>query len=321
MMAHARTPQSTAMVKVLIVIMFMAVYFKPGSAQNLARSCGPTGAEPCTASQGPLSDDEASRAIDGDSGSFSQSTSDDDTTNAWWRVDFGRQVQVGRLKVYNRVESPVCCGWRLEGFSVFVGNTGDDPLSNSPCATNQPAPDLAADVVCNTTLQGQYLFIRKGDLSKSLGPNGGIDRYMNLCEVQVFPPPRPNLARMCGKDGKQACKAVQSSNNMINTFSVASNAIDGAISQNDLSTCSQTSLDQQDYSPWWRVDFGRQVQVTGLQVYSSAEGPDALDGFNVYVGNNEVLYSPTGPGPVLLNTPCEIDQHAQEAPIVVGVST
>jgi hypothetical protein len=310
--------------KVMLLIMFMAVYFKPGSAQNLARSCGPTGAGPCTATQGPGSDDEASKAIDGNLDSFTQSFSDD-TTNAWWRVDFGRQVQVGRLKVYNRVLDADCCGWRLEGFSVFVGNTADNPLSNSPCATDQPAPDPAADVVCNTTLQGQYLFIRKGDVSKFLRPNGEIDLYMNLCEVEVFPPPvtpRPNLARMCGKDGKQACKAVQSSNNMINTFSVASNAIDGVISQNDLSTCSQTSLDQQDYSPWWRVDFGRQVQVTGLQVYSSAEGPDALDGFNVYVGNNEVLYSPTGPGPVLLNTPCEIDQHAPTAPFfVVGVST
>ena len=231
--------------------------------------------------------------------------SDDDTKpNPWWRVDFGRQVQVGGLKVYTRSSGG------LEGLSVFVGNNRDDPQSNSPCATNQPAPDLAADVVCNTTRQGQYLFIRT------------IGRTLTLCEVQVFPPPRPNLARMCGKDGKQACKAVQSSNNMINTFSLASNAIDGVISQNDLSTCSQTSLDQQDYSPWWRVDFGRQVQVTGLQVYSSAEGPDALDGFNVYVGNNEVLYSPTGPGPVLLNTPCEIDQHAPTAPFfVVGVST
>jgi hypothetical protein len=249
-MANARTPQSTAVGKVMIVIIFMAVYFKPGaSAQNLARSCGTTGAGPCTATQGPISDDEASRAIDGDLGSFSQATSDDThTTNAWWRVDFGRQVQVGRLKVYNRVESSECCGWRLEGFSVFVGNTGDNPLSNLPCATNQPAPDPAADVVCSTTLQGQYLFIRKGD---PLGLNGGIDRYMNLCEVQVFPPEvhRPNLARMCGQDGKQACKAVQSSNNIINTFSVASKAIDGVISQNDLSTCSQTSLDQQDYSP------------------------------------------------------------------------
>jgi len=304
-----------AVANVMIVIMFMAVYFKPGSEQNLARSCGPTGvaAGPCTAAQSNQSfttlpsEIPASQAIDGSPETCSMTTADhQNMPNPWWRVDFGRQVQVGGLKVQFRNGGP--------GFSVFVGNYRDNPLSNSPCATNQPVTRPEVDVVCNTTLQGQYLFIRKDIVP------GRDDLTLELCEVQVFPPPPLNLARMCGKDGKQACKAVQSSNDTINKFSVASNAIDGVISKN-LSTCSQTSLDQQDYSPWWRVDFGRQVQVTGLQVYSSGEGPNALNGFNVYVGNNEVLYSPTGPGPVLLNTPCEIDLNASTAPVSVGATT
>jgi hypothetical protein len=320
-MAHATRPTKlTAMgaaAKVMIVIVFTAVYFKSGSAQNLARSCGPTGAGtgagPCTAAQSNHSfaaiaaarfEGPAPRAIDGDTTTCSSTTADDrNKPEPWWRVDFGRQVQVGGLKVQFFSS--------MLGFSVFVGNYRDDPQSNSPCATDQPAPRPAVDVVCNTTLQGQYLFIRKSSQD---------ELTLQLCEVQVFPPPPPNLARMCGKDGKQACKAVQSSNNTINKFSVASNANDGVISQNNLSTCSQTSLNQQDYSPWWRVDFGRQVQVTGLQVYS-AEGPNALNGFDVYVGSNEVLYSPTGPGPVLLNTPCEIDQNASTSPVSVGATT
>ena len=307
-MVYARGPPKTAMgaaAKVMIVIMVMAVYFKPGSAKNLARLCGSAGDKPCAAAQSnQVLGIPASEAIDGNTNTCTNTAPDNENLNPWWRVDFEQQVQIGGLKVdYNPGDSFV--------FSVFVGNYRDNPLSNSPCATNQPAHMLPADVVCNTTLQGQYLFI--------VGSGGG--RPLTLCEVQVFPPAPPNLARMCGKDGKQACKAAQSSNDKINQFSVASNAIDGVISQNNLSTCSQTSLDQHDYSPWWRVDFGRQVQVTGLQVYSSAEGPNALNGFNVHVGNNEVLYSPTGPGPVLLNTPCEIDQNASTAPVSVGATT
>jgi hypothetical protein len=149
--------------------------------ENLARSCGQLGNGPCTVSQS-TSSYGAELAVDGNvtstlaGGSCSQ-TSENSGPSPWWMVDFGRQVQITGLRVYNRGD---CCQDSLEGFDVYVGDSNDsDQLhKNTACATNQAAPTYSpyyADVSCLSSIKGRYLYIRLN----------GAKNVLALCEVQV----------------------------------------------------------------------------------------------------------------------------------------
>jgi hypothetical protein len=83
-------------------------------------------------------------------------------------VDFGREVKVTGLLVYNRADNLE----RLQGFSVV------DVLDNTACAVNQSAPlscPYKGNVTCDTPVSGQYLYIFLE----------GTIRVLTLCEVQV----------------------------------------------------------------------------------------------------------------------------------------
>ena len=153
---------------------------------NLARSCGENKDDACIATQSSTEQSgEASRAVDGDingqfeAGSVTHTAGD---ANPWWRLDFGRQVQVSALKVYGRRD---CCADRLQGFDVYVGDNATQPNANEACATNQDQPptpsidtetNMYSDVSCDTALKGRYLWIQKP---------GAAGSILSLAEVQV----------------------------------------------------------------------------------------------------------------------------------------
>jgi len=134
----------------------------------------------------------SNRAVDGNKangwgqGSCTHTTT---MTNPWWQVDLQQTASVTKVKVTNRA---YCCGSRLDGFKVRVGNSaaegntatakwdavqqnavcespGDPPVSSVP----QGAVDYA--VVCAAPITGRYVQIVIPGNSKTL----------TLCEVEV----------------------------------------------------------------------------------------------------------------------------------------
>jgi putative membrane-bound dehydrogenase-like protein len=75
---------------------------------------------------------EASRAIDGNKdGSFAaggQSHTAENTNNAWWEVDLGKEVPVESIVIWNRSEADGRYADRLEGFSLIVLNSKRKPV-------------------------------------------------------------------------------------------------------------------------------------------------------------------------------------------------
>ncbi len=125
---------------------------------------------------GVASDGVVSTVVDGNidtqlnGGSCTHTTASNDP---WWRVDFGREVKVTGLLVYNRADNLE----RLQGFSVYVGNNVVDVLVNAACAVNQNAPlscPYKGNVTCDAPVSGQYLYIFLE----------GTSRVLSLCEVQ-----------------------------------------------------------------------------------------------------------------------------------------
>jgi hypothetical protein len=303
--------------------------------ENLARTCGAGKNEACVATQSTtyiLSGviGAASNAVDGITttawadGSCIHTALDE--SNPWWRVDFGRGVEVTGVRVYNRCDY----GYRrkLNPFSVYVGNNATNVLGNCACATNQFAslpPDRCIpiiDVTCDAPVIGQYLYIRLE----------GTERTLHVCEVQVrgydrndFPISRncwekmsgtlvaphfyTNLARTCGAGKNEACVATQSTAGV----GAASNAVDGNI-QTQFAGGSCMHAEAWTPNPWWRVDFGREVEVTGVRVYNRGDCcQERLQGFSVNVGNSAT--------DVLGNAACAVNQDAPlSAPYIADVT-
>ena len=106
-------------------------------------------------------------------------------TNPWWRVDFGRLVNVNAIRVFGRTD---CCYDRLQGFQVRVGSNHMVPQQNPAChhESNEPMqpisepapqpPKFYTDVNCSSPMHGRYVYIQI--------PGG--NRILSLCQVQVW---------------------------------------------------------------------------------------------------------------------------------------
>jgi len=132
----------------------------------------------------------AERAIDGNTNTrWSQKscTHTRHDNHPWWRVDLTKEVQVRTVTVWNRGD---CCGARLNGFQVRVGNHGTwgrNPRCGSSQALRQGyrvGQGKSKTVSCQDR-RGRYVFVV-------------IPRreYLSLCEVTVVgaqpPPTKPH---------------------------------------------------------------------------------------------------------------------------------
>jgi len=97
------------------------------TATNIARTCGVDKDKACTAEEVNVKGfGVASTAVDGVvSGDYGQGscTHTLESANPWWSLYFGRKEQVTALRIYGRAD---CCGDRLDGFDVRVGDDVDD---------------------------------------------------------------------------------------------------------------------------------------------------------------------------------------------------
>lgn len=111
-----------------------------------------------------------------------------------------------------------------------------------------------------------------------------------------------NFARACGPSRDQPCSTGQSSTA---AGGVAKRAVDnGNQTSYDGESCTHT--DQQT-NPWWKVNFGRQIKVTGVRIYGRSDCcEDRLQGFEVWVGNHN--YEPDA------NAACAVSQPAPTEP-------
>jgi len=116
----------------------------------------------------------ATRAIDGNTNSnYGQGscTHTTKTNKPWWRVDLAATQQVGAVQVWNRGD---CCGSRLNGFQVRVGDSSV-VNSNPQCGADVSISEGKSVKVACESMQGRYVGIT---LPRS--------DYLTICEVKVF---------------------------------------------------------------------------------------------------------------------------------------
>ncbi|XP_078580556.1 uncharacterized protein LOC144864360 isoform X11 [Branchiostoma floridae x Branchiostoma japonicum] len=231
----------------------------------------------------------AGRAVDGnDSPQWADGscTHTANGPNPWWRVDLGRSQAVGRVVVTNRKD---CCSDRLEGFTVYVGDS-PEVLSNPTCGGPQSVAGKGTITVSCGGLTGRYVGIALK----------GAQRTLTLCEVKVF-----GGGGFSG-GGIGGGSAIGTTNIALNRPAAQSSDVYGgtagrAVDGNDNpqwagGSCTHTANGP---NPWWRVDLGSS-QAVGRVVVTNRKDccSDRLEGFTVYVGDSpEVLSNPTCGGP------------------------
>jgi len=127
-----------------------------------------------TAQSSTASGGQSSRAVDGNtntqySGNSCTHTSTDNP--AWWSVDLQAQEAVKTVTVWNRGD---CCGSRLNGFQVKVGNSDQQAQASLCGGSNSISQGESKDVDCAHTSPGRWVFVV---VPRSV--------FLTLCEVKV----------------------------------------------------------------------------------------------------------------------------------------
>ncbi|KAM8967922.1 fucolectin-6-like [Pelodytes ibericus] len=138
---------------------------QPG-AVNLARS-----GEASQSSNFDIAD--ASKAIDGNAEKnyyIHPCAHTNNDENPWWRLNLRKKTKIGSVVIVNRED---CCGIRLQGAQIRVGNSPD--INNPVCGTINDVSQSRITVCCNG-MEGQYITVSIP----------GRREYLTLCEVEVY---------------------------------------------------------------------------------------------------------------------------------------
>ncbi|CAH2245454.1 Hypothetical predicted protein [Pelobates cultripes] len=108
----------------------------------------------------------------------------------WWRVDLLTSYQISEIVITNRGD---CCGQRLNGALILVGDSPENNGNNNPralqvkCAVVTYTPNVnTLKFQCNG-MTGRYVNVIIS----------GRAEYLQLCEVQVFGAPVSNTGHVC----------------------------------------------------------------------------------------------------------------------------
>ncbi|KAM4693443.1 fucolectin-like [Discoglossus pictus] len=119
----------------------------------------------------------ASNAIDDNLDSHLHHGSCSTTKNEfapWWRVNLLRSHKINQVRITNRND---CCGERLNGAEILIGNSLENNGNNNPrCGNISNVPPLITQTFHCNDMVGQYVNI--------VIP--GRREHLQLCEVQVF---------------------------------------------------------------------------------------------------------------------------------------
>ena len=121
----------------------------------------------------------AVRAVDGNTDTtFSKNscTATKQEESPWWSVDLDRTMEVKSVTVYNRGD---CCGDRLNGFEVKVGDSSNDWAKNAACGGQ------------HSISQGESVSVdcegKKGRFVSVVVPR---KTTLHLCEVRIMVLPK-----------------------------------------------------------------------------------------------------------------------------------
>ncbi|XP_055020146.1 uncharacterized protein LOC110170159 [Boleophthalmus pectinirostris] len=210
----------------------------------------------------------ASNAIDGNRNSnyyHDSCTHTATTTNPWWRVDLQESNTVTSITITNRGD---CCGHRLDGAEIRVGNSLDNNGNNNQLvATISRIRQGSSENFIIPPTEGRYVnvFLR------------GTDKYLTLCEVEVYGEADAKVNVALAKEATQS--------STMHAEGLAGHAVDGK--RDPLyyhGSCTHTLLST---DPWWRVDLKHPYFVTSIIITNRKECcAQRLDGAEIRVGNS-----------------------------------
>ncbi|XP_044148075.1 fucolectin-like isoform X1 [Bufo gargarizans] len=92
----------------------------------------------------------------------------------WWRVDLIKSYRISHITITNRGD---CCGERLNGAEILVGDSLANNGNNNPrCAVVTTIPTGGSQTFLCNDMVGRYVNVNLT----------GKETYLQLCEVQVF---------------------------------------------------------------------------------------------------------------------------------------
>ncbi|XP_074811155.1 uncharacterized protein LOC141988904 [Natator depressus] len=205
--------------------------------------------------------------------------------NPWWTLDLQARVQVFRVKITNRGD---CCEERINGAEIRIGSSPERSGTTNPrCAQiDSMGPGETRSFDCEG-MQGQYVTVTIP----------GTEKYLTLCEVQVFglpvnssdlmlnetlgpriPNGAPNVA--LGKTASQSSTREIEDNPM--------RATDGSLLNHSPSQqCSQT---HRDFQPWWTVDLSKTFIVSSVVITNQGDCcKERINGAEIRIGNSSEL--------------------------------
>ncbi|XP_060098889.1 fucolectin-1-like [Heteronotia binoei] len=140
---------------------------------NLARGQPTMQASP-VASSGPGSSGCAVNGVCNGNWNSASCTQTNLVNDPWWSVDLGKEYSISLVVVKNRQD---CCGYRLQGATVYVGNyMGDFGSSSISCGTITNIEEGSLTTIpCNGAV-GRYVTIA---ITDRVG-------YLTVCGVEVY---------------------------------------------------------------------------------------------------------------------------------------
>ncbi|XP_065256257.1 uncharacterized protein LOC135875191 [Emys orbicularis] len=192
----------------------------------------------------------------------------------WWRVDLGSRQSVSTVIVKNRED---CCGQRLEGAQIRVGDSLDDHGKHNPiCGTITNTGLGSVSTICCKGLQGRYVTIvipgRRGILT--------------LCEVEVIaqdctpPPGARNVAQ--GHPATQSSTNEEFGSVKVGAEKAVDGKCDGTLTHY---SCTHTKDERE---PWWRVDLESRHYVSTVIVKNREDCcGERLEGAQIHVGDSK----------------------------------
>ncbi|XP_063797024.1 uncharacterized protein LOC134958390 isoform X2 [Pseudophryne corroboree] len=217
----------------------------------------------------------------------------------WWTLDLRSVMRIFSIAVTNRGD---CCGERLNGAEIRVGNSKETLKNNPRCAVISRIDDGKTLSVSCHGMEGQYVSV--------IIP--GRKEYLTLCEVQVFALPSDKPDAGIGTSihplGTEEYKDTQitepeKTQKTLNAVAVpkitqlkasqsstygqgfARNAIDGSLAHQDPpSPCAVTD---EQYQPWWTAELKSTYKIHSVALTNRGDCcPSDLDGAEIRVGHN-----------------------------------
>ncbi|XP_048039126.1 uncharacterized protein LOC125263968 [Megalobrama amblycephala] len=182
-------------------------------------------------------------------------------SNPIWKLDLLKVYSVTRVAITNR---PDCCGERINGAEIRIGNVSSDVFSNPICAVISSIPAGASDSYLCNRMVGRYVIV--------VIP--GNDKVLTLCEVEVYVVYPGNLA--AGRSVTQS--------STLNSW-IAEQAIDFNPGFKKTESACSSTISQTN--PWWRLDLRHIYSISKVVVTNRLDCcPERIDGAEIRIGNS-----------------------------------